>query len=455
MADLQAQAYPRKHFFVDMFTRDISLIDCVLDLIDNSVDGLIRSRGIDLGISLLKLDNAEQSPPNELPSVDIMYSDQEFVIRDNCGGIGLADAQSEVFNFGHSHSYHRMAQQHHLGVYGVGLKRAVFKIGRQFHMASRTKNDGFEAKVDLDEWIKKDDSLKDWTFPLQRSAGAKQSTDAGTLIKIRGIRDEVRTALNDPTFEARLHRSVSQAYALFLHRYVRVSMGERDVLPITIPFGESAEVKPAFKSFTDDGVRVSLFASIAMRDAQGRWTADQAGWYVACNGRLVVAAGKTELTGWGTGALPEFHSKYRGFVGLALFQSDDPLRLPWKTTKRGLNQESLIYQRVRTRMNAAARSILSFLDKMYPSEPSEDAVARKVAGGVAHADIRQLASRGDSHFEVKPAAGRRRRSTVRVQFDAEKTDIEQVKKHLRRPDMSAGAVGKYVLDEYLKREKLQ
>ncbi len=33
-----AKAYPRKHFFFEMFTRDLSLEDCVLDLIDNSID---------------------------------------------------------------------------------------------------------------------------------------------------------------------------------------------------------------------------------------------------------------------------------------------------------------------------------------------------------------------------------------------------------------------------------
>ena len=45
---LVAKAYPRKNFFVQMFTKDISLEDCVLDLIDNSIDGFIRSRHLRL-----------------------------------------------------------------------------------------------------------------------------------------------------------------------------------------------------------------------------------------------------------------------------------------------------------------------------------------------------------------------------------------------------------------------
>ena len=37
-----------------MFTRDISLEDCILDLIDNAIDGLVRTRKIDISASLLQ-----------------------------------------------------------------------------------------------------------------------------------------------------------------------------------------------------------------------------------------------------------------------------------------------------------------------------------------------------------------------------------------------------------------
>ena len=40
---LAVKAAPHKRFFIDMITRDISLDACVLDLIDNSVDGATRA----------------------------------------------------------------------------------------------------------------------------------------------------------------------------------------------------------------------------------------------------------------------------------------------------------------------------------------------------------------------------------------------------------------------------
>jgi hypothetical protein len=43
-----ASAEVRKQFFIDMFTRDISLEDCVLDLIDNSIDSYLLKHGISI-----------------------------------------------------------------------------------------------------------------------------------------------------------------------------------------------------------------------------------------------------------------------------------------------------------------------------------------------------------------------------------------------------------------------
>jgi hypothetical protein len=39
--DKGINASPRKAFFTDMLTRDITLEDCILDLIDNSIQGII------------------------------------------------------------------------------------------------------------------------------------------------------------------------------------------------------------------------------------------------------------------------------------------------------------------------------------------------------------------------------------------------------------------------------
>lgn len=39
----ELHADPAKAFFIDMLTRDISLEDAILDLLDNCVDGALRT----------------------------------------------------------------------------------------------------------------------------------------------------------------------------------------------------------------------------------------------------------------------------------------------------------------------------------------------------------------------------------------------------------------------------
>lgn len=448
---LVAKAHPHKMFFVEMFTRDVSIEECMLDLIDNSIDGLIRSRDIELGQNLLAL------PPDQresnLATIKLEVSDKRVLITDNCGGIPLKDAREEVFNFGHTPAYGAESKKLGLGVYGVGLKRALFKIGTAFEVTSKTVSDGFFMKVDLNDWMAKD-SLREWIFPLSPIDKAKSIQTAGTTIKISPLREEARVAINDGRFKSRVFTEVGRAYALFLERFVTVQFDSEKIKPMQIPLGASEVIIPAFKELNYDGVTIHLFASLAKRDARNEWPAEQAGWYVACNGRLVVAADKTDLTGWGV-SLPEFHTgKYRGFVGLALFSSDDPLKLPWTTKKSGLNRESTVFQRVRHEMVAVSRPIISFLNKMYPSDAPEEPQQRALADEVKFIDLHSIAKGTQTPFDVRPLKPTKEKTTVRIQFDAEKQDVEKVRKHLRRPWMSYKEVGETAFKEYLRINKL-
>ena len=58
----QAQASPTKRFFVSMLTRDISLADAILDLLDNCLDGAMRlanGGAVDYAKHFVKIEIAE------------------------------------------------------------------------------------------------------------------------------------------------------------------------------------------------------------------------------------------------------------------------------------------------------------------------------------------------------------------------------------------------------------
>jgi hypothetical protein len=443
----QACAFPRKRFFQEMFVRDISLEDCILDLIDNSVDGLLRSRNIHL--SSLVVSTCDAFLMNkQLPAINIHYDGSRFSIDDKCGGIPFKHALEEVFSFGHGVDF----KGGQLGVYGIGLKRAIFKLGKFLNMESRSIDKGFSVQLDIDKWIENDDGIRDWTIPICEKPSIRTIRDGYTRIVITRLNPEVINRMNDPTFATLLQNRIAETYAYMLGRCVNIFVNGLKVEPKEIPIGESEEITAGHDEFSIEGTKVSLFAGLAARGAKGEWSLDRAGWYVFCNGRNVVFADKSDLTGWGFGGIPSYVSKYRGFVGLAFFESSDPSILPWTTTKRGLNRESSVYQQTLVRMRLLCRPIIDFLNNMYPNEIPDAPNERALAEAIKTARVHELAQKKVSQFAIKSQKKRNMGNTVSIQYSADKDDVERIRKRLRQPSMPANKVGFETFNYYLKNE---
>ncbi|KYF59294.1 hypothetical protein BE08_43250 [Sorangium cellulosum] len=103
-----AKAVPTKQFFVSMLTRDISLDDAILDLIDNCLDGALRladGEAVAYGKHFVK----------------IKLSKEQFSLEDNCGGIPREVAISYAFKLGREPDDQRDSE-HRVGV-GDTLRR--------------------------------------------------------------------------------------------------------------------------------------------------------------------------------------------------------------------------------------------------------------------------------------------------------------------------------------------
>src|ERR1051326_7781498 len=138
---LVVDARPHKRFFIDMITRDISLEACVLDLVDNAVDGATRA-----------MSGAPRSARAPMPhplsagttlyrgySIDISFDRTSFQIQDNCGGLAIDIAREYAFTFGRDPGERTGADtESGIGIYGIGMKRALFKLAHQFTVKSRT-----------------------------------------------------------------------------------------------------------------------------------------------------------------------------------------------------------------------------------------------------------------------------------------------------------------------------
>jgi hypothetical protein len=282
--DLTVYAYPSKSFFIDMLTRDIGLTECILDLIDNSIHSLIVGSNLDIMENLVTGKTVAPMPKAE---INLSFSSTQFKITDTCGGISIQDARERVFLFGNS----KHDKSHTgLGVYGIGMKRAFFKIGRKIAVKSNTTTEEFLININVDEWEKKPD---EWEFKFTY-AHKKPHAAPHTSIEITGLDDVPKSQFGTASFENLLRIKISMAYALFIKAGLTIKVNKKAAVSELPDIGESTRVRSVRQLIKNAGVDILILAGVTpVSDRKPR------GWYVFCNGRMVLQADQSQRTGWG------------------------------------------------------------------------------------------------------------------------------------------------------------
>jgi Histidine kinase-, DNA gyrase B-, and HSP90-like ATPase len=448
-----ANAHPKKHFFIEMFTRDIPLLDCVLDLIDNCVDGLARTGRLKMHTisdRIFREKGAAAPSRSDRPHIRVEFDGTHFQIADNCGGIDYDYALKDVFNFGHS----TKRTKEYFGVYGVGMKRALFKMGDRFRIDSKTLDNGFSCDLDVPQWMANDSTMEDWTIPLTPSRPATAANRAGTTITVSRLKENVSELLASRRFEEDLSKAIGRVYAFIVEKHVRISVNGVDVKAFSVPVAQPQKGNTSYEEFKHDGVLVRILATLASPSDEGP-RKENSGWYVACNGRLVLIADTSDTTGWGIPPMPIWVPKFTSFIGFVFFESKDALSLPWTTTKRGVNRESTVYRKAISRMAVLARPILSFCNRKYGPDTDQTPIEREIAKQMRPTTIAQLVHKTGSAFQVDTPKRATAKTTVRVQYDADITDVDKIKKHLRKPRLRASKIGEYTFDYFLRQEGLK
>lgn len=370
----RARANPTKAFFVSMITRDITLEDSILDLIDNSVDGAWRSEGSrPMGL--------EGDDSLSAYWISISASPERFSIKDNCGGMTLGDAVERAFSFGrHASSEH---DKYSIGVYGIGMKRAAFKLGKNIRVRSTYRNtdesqQAFAVPINVDRWLQSDDPP--WDFDIEEDQNLDKD---GVEIVVDDLIEGTKSAFGNPEFIQNLRRTIARDYSIHLDRGLTISINEYPVTGLPIRFGQGEEYAPAHIVYedraADEEVKIEIIGGMAAlppddldpdeaEDGDKRF-----GWYVACNGRIVLAADKTDVAGWGTQDWPQWHRQYSGFIGIVLFTAENAAALPLTTTKRSVDVSSEIYLRARRRMRDISKEWIAYTNKrkQAPDEAKE------------------------------------------------------------------------------------
>lgn len=438
-------ARPSKAFFIDMITRDLGLTDCVLDLIDNSVDQAVQRSGIDV---MRILTDGQDTARLRNTKISITFTNEEFLIEDSCGGISVDEAQNKVFLFGNPAERGAPAG---LSVYGIGMKRAFFKIGRQVRVESATETEWFVVDIDVDEWKSRED---DWTFAFTEKGSRKPSDSKHppgiTKIRISRLRDEVAERFSQSSFGKELTSKIAGTYSLFIKAGLDLQV-KKTKIDSTLPtLGTYKKLTPARKLITLDGGKIIILIIASVTPKEDR---TPGGWYVFCNGRMVLEADRSHDTGWGYG-LAQWHNKFAHFVGYVYFKSEDVRLLPWTTTKQGVVVDSPPYQTALSEMQVQARPILNFLSSMYADElQEEDVVEREILEKARGVSIEKLAKR-DASFDPDLVREKKKSENVliSIQYKKRRKDLDRIRQQIKKLTMSASRVGEYTFDYFIKQE---
>lgn len=422
-----------KDFFVNMFTRDIAPHDCVMDLVDNSLDGAHRSLLAD-GKS-----PQDKGQPYAGFFVELTVNPNMFRIVDNCGGIAVDLAKNNVFCFGRKPGA-AGTTSHGIGLYGVGLKRAIFKLGTSSTVKSATKTEAFMIKIEVAQWLAK----PEWTFDLER---IPLFTPPGTDIAVSPLRPNFVQELKDATFVNALGRIIARDYSFFLAKGIKLTLNGQNVPRYPFELRSGHELQPAHYQYDDEGVRVTISAGMAAlptddENPTEKRAADYFGWFVVCNDRVVVAADKTTKTVWGDD-FQVWHQQYYGFMGLAFFEADDPSRLPWSTTKRDVDRSNAVYVRAIEKMKAATLQYIQYSNTRKGALPD----ARKAEQESKPVAVKELTKSETMKLPTVSSA-----SWVTVSYSASRSDVKRIGTAMGNPSMPATRVGERTFKHYLENE---
>jgi hypothetical protein len=336
---------PSKELFISMLTRDITLIDAISDLVDNCIDGAIRLKGRGKFTGL---------------GIDITITENCFKIKDNCGGIDKELAQNYAFRFGRPLDAAQI--DYSVGQFGIGMKRALFKMGEKFEIKSVSEKASFSIEIDVDKWSKEEK----WDFKFKNIEEGKFSLKKrGTEITVSSLKSNVKERFKQKNFLGDLKEKLELQHLKNISRGLAIKINTHPIASNKLHLLNGNKFTTAYwaKKFKIYGnTVVRIYAGIGMPNLK------MGGWYIFCNNRLIEGPEQTGISGWGEKTpvrIPEYHGQFSRFRGYVFFESKAPSFLPWNTSKTSVDTDSQLFQSVKLKMIDLMRPIIDFLNDVH------------------------------------------------------------------------------------------
>ena len=342
-------AYPTKELFISMLIKDITLRDAIGDLLDNSVDGALKLR-------------KEKNYKGLWVKIELNAEDRYFKIADNCGGISVEVARNYAFCFGRPEGSEDTP--HSVGLFGIGMKRALFKLGNKFRIESVARTSSFTMEVDVEQWKKHDDEGResDWAFEFDKFREDEEPPEDkwGTTITVTELHKDVQKSFKIANDVNELIEELQMEHLYNIDNGLEIQVQGKRLEAKQLELLTSDKIKTAYWKDFNSPLHVEIYAGVSEPEASNT------GWYIFCNDRLVV--GPEKMLGWGVKkpfSIPEYHGQFYRFRGYALLEAEDPNDLPWNTAKNGMDEDSAAYKAIFQQIVDLMRSVIDFLNKLH------------------------------------------------------------------------------------------
>jgi len=353
----ELSAEPTKTLFINVLTKDVDEKECILDLIDNSIDSYTRK-----GYS-------------DSRDIKIKIEKECFEIIDTCGGIDFKTLKEDVFRFGVEEI---KRDKPTLGLYGIGMKRALFKIGKIIKLETDDGVTHSIINIDIDKWKASDQ----WKMDFEYEDSILNGNLPYTSINVGTLYPEVSKQFALETFITDIKDRIHIVYTTFISKGIGISVNNKTLEPFLLEVRFDKDYQPARFTEKYNDINIAIICGISPRSKKRTaYETGHRGWNVFCNNRLILVDDLSDQTGW-TGKdakLPKYHSIFNEFYGFVFLSSNNPAKLPLNTSKTGLLTYSTTYAYILDKMISTAKPVIKYLSNKYIDEKSEsDSVEEKI-----------------------------------------------------------------------------
>lgn len=357
-------------FLEDTLTQDITPLESLFDLIDNSIDAardhLLTTTKPLLDAYGLPSDYSEYA-------IHIRIDENSIRILDNCLGIEevvlskkafrVADLSEHAFGIGH---------------YGLGLKRSLLKFGTDYAMSTDTGEIAFSMRFS-------NDNLGGTRSGKLTADQYPTSGKRKTLFSVSSLKSAVKYEIRDKTWFDNAVKHLSVRYAPYVSKGLKItvrSILHKEFLEIDgviptlrtdarLPIERRHRNMDGVDVFIDAGIHHSHFFSgeEGHSISNSRAITPEFGLYFICNDRVIIAASSSNEHGWKTN---KWHSEYNGFVCLIRFVSAAPQKMPWNTAKTALKTDSTLFLQVKEELQPIADFYRKEIKRKYPAPKKPD-----------------------------------------------------------------------------------